>query len=68
MMRARSADILVQCRQELRHGLTRAKDALGGSVNPAAPFPLTPALSPKERENYRLRGNKTRHPGISRGD
>jgi hypothetical protein len=28
----------------------RAKDVMGGSVNPAAPFPLTPALAPKERE------------------
>ena len=32
------------------HGLTRANDVLGGSGSPAAPFPLTPALSPKERE------------------
>ena len=41
-------------------GLTRAKDVLGGSVSPAAPFPLTPALSPKEREprwpRYELAG------------
>ena len=32
-------------------GLTRARDVLGDSVSPAAPFPLTPALSPEEREN-----------------
>ena len=32
-----STDILVQCRQELRLGLTRAKDVLGGSgANPKA--------------------------------
>ena len=27
--------------------------------------PLTPALSPEERENYRLRGNQSRPPAIS---
>jgi len=37
-----SADILVQCRQELRLGLTRAKGVLGGSISPAGQFPLTP--------------------------
>jgi len=31
-------------------------------------FPLTPALSPKERENYRPRGDKARPPDISRDD
>ena len=31
-------------------GLTRAKDVLGGSRQSGAPFPLTPALSLKERE------------------
>ena len=33
-------------RKELRLGFTRANDVLGGSVSPAAPFPLTP----EERE------------------
>ena len=45
-----TADIPVPCRQELRLGRTRAKAVLGGSISPATPFPLTPALSPKERE------------------
>ena len=34
----------------MRLGLTCAKDVVGGRVSPAAPFPLTPAISPKERE------------------
>ncbi|MEI6781567.1 MAG: hypothetical protein WCQ21_11695, partial [Verrucomicrobiota bacterium] len=40
----------------------------GGSVSPAAPFPLTPARSPKERENYRPRGDKSKQPDISHDD
>ena len=66
--RRSSADFRVQCRQDLRLGLTPAKDVLGGSVSSAAPFPLTPALSPEERENYRPRGDKSKHPDISHDD
>ena len=30
--------------------------------------PLTPALSPKVRENYRPQGDKSKHPDISHDD
>ena len=41
-------------------------DVLGGSVGPAAQFPITPAFCPREREKYRPHGAKSRHPDISR--
>ena len=36
--------------------------------NDVSSVPPTPALSPKERENYRPRGDKARPPAISRDD
>ena len=33
-----------------------------------SPFPLTPARSPKERENYRPRGDKSKQPDIAHDD
>ena len=54
----------------MRLGLPRAKDVLGGSVSPAAQFPLPPALSPEEREprwpRYEPAGaHDMRKPGLA---
>ena len=40
----------------------------GTVATASAQFPLTPALSPEERENYRLRGDKSRHTASSRDE
>jgi hypothetical protein len=37
-------------------------------VQSGAQFPLTPALSPRERENYRPRYDKSRHPDSARDE